>query len=40
MKNLMKLKYLYKLKEAGVEFFEGFESRSEEIKMPNELCVI
>ena len=37
MKNLTKLKYLYKLKEAGVEYFEGFESKDENIKMPNEL---
>jgi len=37
MKNLLKLKYLYKLKEAGVEYFEGFESEDKEIKMPNEL---
>ena len=37
MKNLMKLKYLYKLKEAGVEYFEGFESEDKEIKMPDEL---
>ena len=33
----MKLKYLYKLKEAGVEYFEGFESEDKEIKMPDEL---
>ena len=37
MKNLIKLKYLYKLKEAGMEYFEGFESKDENIKMPNEL---
>ena len=37
MKNLLKLKYLYKLKEAGVEYFEGFESKDNEINMPNEL---
>jgi len=37
MKNLAKLKYLYKLKESGVEYFEGFESKEENIKMPNEL---
>ena len=37
MKNLMKLKYLYKLKEAGEEYFEGFESEDKDIKMPNEL---
>ena len=33
----MKLKYLYKLKEAGVEYFDGFESEDKEIKMPDEL---
>jgi DNA polymerase len=37
MKNLMKLKYLYKLKEAGVEYFEGFDVEEENIKMPKEL---
>ena len=37
MKNLAKLKYLYKLKESGVEYFEGFESREDNIKMPDEL---
>ncbi len=37
MKNLMKLKYLYKLKESGVEYFEGFESKDKTIKMPDEL---
>ncbi len=37
MDKLLKLKYLYKLKEAGVEYFEGFESKDENIKMPNEL---
>ena len=37
MKNLAKLKYLYKLKESGVEYFEGFESKEADIKMPNEL---
>jgi len=37
MKNLLKLKHLYKLKEAGVEYFEGFSSEDKEIKMPNEL---
>jgi len=26
MKNLIKLKYLYKLKEAGVNYFDGFVS--------------
>ena len=37
MKNLIKLKHLYKLKEAGVEYFEGFSSNENEIKMPKEL---
>ena len=37
MKNLIKLKHLYKLKEAGIEYFEGFESKENNIKMPNEL---
>jgi len=37
MKNLLKLKYLYKLKEAGSEYFEGFESKDSNIDMPNEL---
>ncbi len=37
MKNLLKLKHLYKLKEAGAEYFEGFESKENNIKMPNEL---
>jgi len=37
MDKLLKLKYLYKLKEAGVEYFEGFESKEQEINMPNEL---
>ncbi len=37
MDNLLKLKHLYKLKEAGVEFFEGFESRESKIDMPNKL---
>jgi len=37
MKNLLKLKYLYKLKEAGNEYFEGFESEEGNINMPNEL---
>jgi len=37
MKNLIKLKQLYKLKEAGVEYFEGFESKEKNIQMPNEL---
>jgi len=33
----MKLKYLYKLKEAGVEYFEGFESKDQSHTMPSEL---
>jgi len=33
----MKLKYLYKLKEAGVEYFEGFVSEDKKVDMPNEL---
>jgi DNA polymerase len=37
MKNLLKLKHLYKLKEAGVEYFEGFSSEEQKIEMPNEL---
>jgi len=37
MKNLLKLKHLYQLKEAGVEYFEGFSSSENEIKMPKEL---
>ena len=37
MKNLIKLKHLYKLKEAGAEYFEGFESKESSIKMPDEL---
>ena len=37
MKNLLKLKHLYKLKEAGVEYFEGFHSKDSDIKMPKEL---
>ena len=36
MKNLLKLKLLYKLKEAGVEYFDEFQSK-EDINMPNEL---
>ena len=36
MEKLAKLKYLYYLKSAGVEYFEGFEKK-EEIQMPNEL---
>jgi DNA polymerase len=37
MKNLIKLQYLYRLKEAGVEYFEGFHSEQQEINMPKEL---
>jgi len=37
MKNLIKLKYLYKLKEAGVNYFDGFVSVEKKIDMPNEL---
>ncbi|WP_457561019.1 uracil-DNA glycosylase [Caminibacter sp.] len=37
MDKLLKLKHLYKLKEAGVEYFEGFVSEDKEIKMPSEL---
>ena len=37
MDNLLKLKHLYNLKTAGVEYFEGFESKDEVINMPNEL---
>ncbi|GAX87211.1 DNA polymerase bacteriophage-type [Lebetimonas natsushimae] len=37
MKNLIKLKHLYKLKEAGVEYFEGFQSNENNNTMPNEL---
>jgi len=37
MKDLIKLKYLYTLKEAGVEYFEGFLSEDKQIDMPNEL---
>ncbi len=37
MKNLIKLQYLYRLKEAGVEYFEGFHSEQQEINMPREL---
>ena len=35
--NLLLLKHLYKLKEAGDEYFEGFESKEQKITMPNEL---
>jgi len=37
MEDLLKLKYLYGLKEAGVMYFEGFHSQDREIKMPKEL---
>jgi DNA polymerase len=37
VKNLIKLKHLYKLKEAGVEYFEGFQSNENHNTMPNEL---
>ncbi len=37
MKNLLKLKYLYKLKESGIDYFEGFTSQERKIDMPNEL---
>jgi len=37
MDKISKLKYLYSLKSAGVEFFEGFKSKDENIKMPSEL---
>ena len=37
MKNLLKLKHLYKLKEAGVEYFEGFSSEEQKLQMPSEL---
>jgi len=37
MKNLLKLKYLYNLKTAGVEYFEGFHSDENKINMPKEL---
>ena len=37
MKNIIKLKYLYKLKEAGVEYFEGFSSKENISSMPSEL---
>jgi DNA polymerase len=37
MKDLFKLKQLYKLKEAGVEYFDGFISSDNEINMPKEL---
>ena len=34
---MKRLKYLYKLKEAGVEYFEGFDFKEEKINMPSEL---
>ena len=37
MDKISKLKYLYNLKIAGVEFFEGFQSKDKKINMPNEL---
>ncbi|MEO1923361.1 MAG: uracil-DNA glycosylase [Nautiliaceae bacterium] len=37
MKTLLKLKHLYKLKEAGMEYFEGFVSKEKKLNMPNEL---
>jgi len=37
MKNLIKLKYLYKLKESGMEYFEGFSSQENKVQMPSEL---
>jgi DNA polymerase len=37
MKDLIKLKFLYSLKEAGVEYFEGFSSQEKQINMPKEL---
>ena len=37
MENLIKLKYLYHLKNIGVEFFRGFESNETTLPMPNEL---
>ena len=37
MKTLLKLKHLYKLKEAGMEYFEGFVSEEKKLNMPNEL---
>ena len=37
MDSLIKLKLLYKLKEAGVEYFEGFNSKEQKVSMPNEL---
>ncbi|WP_024787817.1 MULTISPECIES: uracil-DNA glycosylase [unclassified Lebetimonas] len=37
MKNLIKLKYLYKLKESGEQYFEGFSSKENKLPMPDEL---
>ncbi len=37
MKDLIKLKYLYHLKNAGVEFIDNFESQENKIPMPDEL---
>jgi len=37
MKNLIKLKFLYKLKESGMEYFEGFSSQENKVQMPGEL---
>jgi DNA polymerase len=37
MKNLIKLKFLYSLKESGVEYFEGFSSKETKMEMPKEL---
>jgi len=37
MDNLIKLKHLYNLKAAGVEYFEGFESKEMKIDMPGAL---
>ena len=37
MDKIAKLKYLYNLKTAGVEFFEGFQSQDKQINMPNQL---
>ncbi len=37
MDKILKLQYLYRLKEAGVEYFEGFTSEDKTIDMPHEL---
>ena len=37
MDKIAKLKHLYNLKISGEEFFEGFQSKDENINMPNEL---